>query len=143
MNTGSDSPTCEIITIGSELLLGQIMDTNSSYLAVELNRTGISVSFRTAVGDQLEEIERVVRNAAERCDVVITTGGLGPTLDDLTREAVSRAAGVEPEFKKELMDQIERFFRSAGYKMPENNRRQAFILWERHRRSLRRLPESR
>jgi nicotinamide-nucleotide amidase len=107
MNATSDTPTCEIVTIGSELLLGQIMDTNTAYLARELGRIGVATRFRTSVGDRLEEIGQVIRGAVERCDMVITTGGLGPTLDDLTREAVARAAGVELEFKPELMDQIE------------------------------------
>ncbi|MBW1804795.1 MAG: CinA family nicotinamide mononucleotide deamidase-related protein [Deltaproteobacteria bacterium] len=127
MNAKSDYITCEIVTIGSELLLGQIMDTNSSYLAKELGRIGISVSFRTAVGDYLEEIEKVIRAAVDRCDMVITTGGLGPTLDDLTREAIAKAAGVELEFREELMGQIVQIFHSAGYQMPGNNRRQAFV----------------
>jgi len=127
MTTTSDSPTCEIITIGTELLLGQIMDTNTSYLAQELGRIGVTIRFRTAVGDRLEEIIRVVQNAVERCDMVMATGGLGPTLDDLTREAVARVAGVDLEFKQDLMDQIEEYFRRAGYQMPENNRRQAYV----------------
>jgi len=127
MGAGSDFPKCEIVTIGSELLLGQIMDTNTTYLAKELGRVGISICFRTAVGDQLEQIENVIRRAAERCDIVISTGGLGPTLDDLTRDAVSMAVGVDLEFRQELMDQVERFFRLSNYLMPENNRRQAFV----------------
>lgn len=121
------SPTCEIVTIGTELLLGQILDTNTSYLAEELNRIGVAIRFRTAAGDQLEDIEAVLKQALDRCDVVITTGGLGPTEDDLTRQAVAKVAGVELEFRQDLMDQIEDIFLKAGYKMAENNRRQAFI----------------
>ena len=127
MNQSSDSPKCEIITIGSELLLGQIMDTNTTYLAQELGPIGVTIRFRTAVGDQLDEMEQVIRCAVERCDLAIITGGLGPTLDDLTREAVARAAGVNLEFKQDLMDQIEQYFRRIGYHMPENNRRQAYV----------------
>ncbi len=127
MNTSNESPTCEIITIGSELLLGQIEDTNTAYLARELGREGVTIRFRTAAGDRLDEIEQVLRSAIDRCDMVITTGGLGPTLDDLTREAVSRSAGVELEFRQDLMDGIEEIFRLAGYRMPKNNRRQAFV----------------
>lgn len=123
----SISPTCEIITIGSELLLGQILDTNTTYLAQELGRIGITIRFRTAVGDELDEIVEVLKCAVERCDMVIATGGLGPTLDDLTREAVARMAGVELEFRQDLMNQIEEIFRRAGYQMPDNNRRQAFV----------------
>lgn len=127
MNETSNTPTCEIITIGSELLLGQIMDTNTSYLAQELGRIGVTPRFRTSVGDRLEEITQVIRSGAERCDMVMTTGGLGPTLDDLTREAVARVTGVNLEFKQYLMDQIEEYFRRLGYKMPENNRKQAHV----------------
>jgi len=123
----SDSPVCEIITIGSELLLGQIMDTNTTYLAQELGRTGIKIRFRTAVGDPIEEIKEVIRNAVERCDMVLVTGGLGPTLDDLTRDAVAQVAGVDLEFRQDLMNRIEQAFRRSGYNMPENNRRQAFV----------------
>lgn len=127
MNPSIKSPGCEIITIGSELLLGQIEDTNTAFLARELGREGVAIVFRTAVGDRLDEMEQVLRSAIDRSDMVITTGGLGPTLDDLTREAVSRLAGVELEFRQDLMDGIEKIFRLAGYQMPENNRRQAFI----------------
>ena len=118
---------CEIITIGTELLLGQIMDTNTVYLADRLTQAGLRVVFRTAVGDLMEDIERALRTALERCDVVIATGGLGPTLDDLTREAVAAVATVGLEFRQDLMDQIASVFRRSGYQMPENNRRQAFV----------------
>ncbi|MGD8229125.1 MAG: CinA family nicotinamide mononucleotide deamidase-related protein [Desulfobacteraceae bacterium] len=127
MRSTPTTPTCEIVTIGSELLLGQIMDTNTSYLAQELGRIGVTTRFRTSVGDRLEEISQVIRNGVERCDMVMTTGGLGPTLDDLTREAVARVTGVNLEFKQDLMDLIEEFFQRAGYKMPENNRKQAYV----------------
>jgi nicotinamide-nucleotide amidase len=127
VNSARRPPTCEIVTIGSELLLGQIVDTNTSYLAQELSREGVTISFRTAVGDYLNQIDEVIRCAVDRCDLVITTGGLGPTLDDLTREAVARAAGVTLEFRQDLMDEIEELFRRVGYQMPGNNRRQAFV----------------
>ncbi len=127
MNPTTETPRCEIVTIGSELLLGQIVDTNTAYLARELGRIGVATGFRTSVGDRLDEISQVIRAGIERCDMVITTGGLGPTLDDLTREAVARVAGVNLEFRQDLMDQIEQYFARTGYKMPENNRRQACV----------------
>ena len=123
----SPSPSCEIITVGSELLLGQIVDTNTSYLAQELGRIGISIGFRTAVSDRIDDIVMVIRRAVERCEMVITTGGIGPTRDDLTREAVARAAGVELEFRQDLMDQVAEVFERNGFHMPENNRIQATI----------------
>ncbi|MFH1480824.1 MAG: CinA family nicotinamide mononucleotide deamidase-related protein, partial [Pseudomonadota bacterium] len=127
MNGFSGTPACEIITIGSEILLGQIIDTNTSYIAQELNRIGIMIRFQTAVGDCLEEIIGVIEKAVDRCDMVLTTGGLGPTMDDLTREAVAQMAGVDLDFRQELMEQIEELFHRAGYQMPENNQRQAYV----------------
>ncbi len=121
------SPTCEVITIGTELLLGQIVDTNTAYLARELGHLGISVRFRTSVGDRLDEIMTVLRNGIDRCDLVVTTGGLGPTADDLTREAVAGVAAVDLSFRQDLMNQIEEMFRRYGYQMPENNRKQAYV----------------
>jgi nicotinamide-nucleotide amidase len=121
------SPICEIITIGTEILLGHIQDTNTTYLARELGQIGISIGYRTSVGDNIEEMIGVLKAAANRCDLVIATGGLGPTLDDLTREAVARLGNVELEYKQDLMEQIERRFKRAGYHMPENNKRQAFL----------------
>ncbi len=123
----NDHLSCEVVTIGTELLLGQIEDTNTSYIAREMGNIGVMVRYRTAVGDRLEEMVPVLRDAVARCDLVITTGGLGPTLDDLTREAVAQMAGVALEFKPGLMEQIKAIFEKAGYKMPENNRRQAYV----------------
>ncbi len=120
-------PNCEIITIGTELLLGQILDTNTTYLAQELGSIGISVRFRTAVGDLPDEMKQVIEDAVQRCDLVIVTGGLGPTKDDLTRDVVAKVAGVDLEFRTDLMAQIEQIFNRYGYNMPENNRRQAFV----------------
>ncbi|MFC1823073.1 CinA family nicotinamide mononucleotide deamidase-related protein [Thermodesulfobacteriota bacterium] len=127
MEKNSALPVCEVITVGSELLLGQITDTNTTYLARELGRIGVIVEFRTAVGDSLDQIIHVMKSAVKRCDLVLVTGGLGPTLDDLTREAVAKLADVELVFRQDLMEQIEEQFGAAGYRMPENNRRQAFI----------------
>lgn len=127
MTNLSQSPSCEIITIGSELLLGQIIDTNTTYLAQELGDIGISIRYRTTVGDHIDEIVMVIQRAVERCDMVITTGGLGPTRDDLTRKAVARAAGVELEFRQNLMDQITEVFERMGFHMTANNRLQAFV----------------
>ncbi|GAH79422.1 unnamed protein product, partial [marine sediment metagenome] len=118
---------CEIVTIGSELLLGQIIDTNASYLARELNLIGINVQFHTTIGDNYPQIKDVLSQALNRTDLVITTGGLGPTEDDLTREVIADLMDSPLMFKEELMAQIESIFESFGYSMPENNRKQAFI----------------
>jgi len=118
---------CEIITIGSELLHGKIIDTNASYIARTLNSIGFNIAFHTTVGDISTQIKDVLFQAKERTDLVITTGGIGPTEDDLTREVIADLVGVPLIFKKELMDQIESIFKRIGYSMPENNRKQAFI----------------
>ena len=118
---------CEIVTIGSELLHGQIIDTNASYLARTLNSIGFDIAFHTTVGDISTQIKDVLFQAKDRTDLVITTGGIGPTEDDLTREVIADLTGVPLIFKGELMDQIESIFKRIGYSMPENNRKQAFI----------------
>ncbi len=118
---------CEIVTIGSELLLGQIIDTNAPYLARELNLIGLNIAFHTTVGDTCTQIKGVLSQAMKRSDLVITTGGIGPTEDDLTREVIADVVGVPLAFKHELMDQIESIFKRSGFTMPENNRKQAFI----------------
>ena len=121
------TPSCEILTIGTELLLGRVNDTNSAYLARVLGRIGVRVRFRTAVGDRVRDMKESLAHALERCDMVITTGGLGPTRDDLTRETVAELAGRELTFRQDLMDGIQALFERRGYFMTENNRRQAWI----------------
>jgi len=118
---------CAILTIGTELLLGQITDTNAAYLSRELNLIGIPVVLQTTVGDNYAHIKDALDQALARADLVITTGGIGPTEDDLTREAIADLVGSPLTFKRELMEQIEAIFERLGYRMPENNRKQAFI----------------
>ncbi len=117
----------EIIAIGSELLLGATIDTNSAYLARQLAAAGVNLYRKTVVGDNSERIAATVREALSRADLVICTGGLGPTLDDVTREAVAMAYGRSLEFHQELMDQIAARFAAMGREMPQSNRRQAFV----------------
>jgi nicotinamide-nucleotide amidase len=118
---------CEIVTIGSELLLGQIVDTNASYLAETLNRAGVAVEYHTTVGDSQERIVEALDLALSRTHLVLATGGIGPTEDDLTRQAAAEVLGVPLVFRQDLMDHIEGFFRRARYTMAPNNRRQAYI----------------
>ena len=101
----------EIVSVGSELLLGQIVDTNAAHIARQLAALGLDLFQKTTVGDNLGRVAAALETALERADVVITTGGLGPTEDDVTREAVARATGRELEFHPDLLDQIEAFFR--------------------------------
>jgi len=117
----------EIIMIGSELLLGQIIDTNAAYLAQELAKIGVNLFFKTTVGDNPARMTEVFQAALSRSDAIITSGGLGPTEDDLTREIVAQVVGQPLEFRQDLFDQIETLFKRHGFTMSPNNRKQAFI----------------
>ena len=120
-------PSAEIIAIGTELLLGEIQDTNTRYLALRLRDANIDLFRATMVGDNAVRISRVIAEAFNRSDIVITTGGLGPTVDDPTRLAVAMAIGVETEFRPELWDQIQNRFNGLIGSATENNKRQAYI----------------
>ncbi len=117
----------EIITTGTELLLGTIVDTNAAYLSQQLSKIGLDLYFRTTVGDNVQRIATAIRQALSRSDVVITTGGLGPTVDDVTREAVAEATGHHLVFKEKLWTHIQELFARWGTVARENNRRQAFV----------------
>ena len=120
-------PTSEIITIGTEILLGEIVDTNARHIALTLRDHGIDIYRKTSVGDNVERIAAAIRSALEFADIVITTGGLGPTVDDPTREAVARAFGVETEFREELWQEVIDRFARFDRVPSENNRRQAYL----------------
>ncbi|OQY79653.1 MAG: competence/damage-inducible protein A, partial [Chloroflexi bacterium UTCFX4] len=117
----------EIISIGTELLLGEIVDTNAAWLAQQLAAAGVDVFFRATVGDNVGRIAAALQSAMTRADVIITTGGLGPTVDDVTREAVAQAVGVPLTLNHELVEQIRARFAKWGRAMSENNVRQAYI----------------
>ena len=122
-----DNPNAEIIAIGTELLLGEITDTNSVFLARQLRDSGVNVFFMTTVGDNLKRITEAISAAMDRAEIVITTGGLGPTVDDMTRQAVANAVGRPLEFHQSLYDTIAERFRGLGVTMTDNNRQQAFL----------------
>jgi competence/damage-inducible protein CinA-like protein len=117
----------EIITIGTELLLGEIVDTNTRLLAQALRGVGLDLYRTTTVGDNVERIAQAIRESVERAEAVLTTGGLGPTVDDPTREAIALAFGVPTEFRPELWEQIQERFARFRRPASENNRRQAYI----------------
>ena len=117
----------EIVSVGSELLLGQIVDTNAAFIARQLAALGLDLFQKTTVGDNLGRVAAALETALRRADVVITTGGLGPTEDDITREAVARATGRDLEFHPELLAQIEAFFQARGLPLSPSNRKQAYI----------------
>lgn len=120
-------PSAEIITIGTELLLGETVDTNATFLARCLRDAGIDLFRKTTVGDNAARIAQAIQHSLESCDIVLTTGGLGPTIDDPTRDAVALAAGVKSVFQPELWEQIKSRFQRLGRIPTENNRRQAYI----------------
>ncbi len=118
-------PTAELLTLGTELLLGHIVNTNAAYLARELAAVGLNLYRTTTVGDNEARAAEAILEASARADVVLITGGLGPTADDVTREAVARATGLPLIRRPDLVTQIEAMFTRRGLSMPDNNRRQA------------------
>lgn len=118
----------EILSIGTELLLGQIVDTNAAYLARELAGLGIDLFFVSQVGDNLDRLTETVRRAHERADIVIMTGGLGPTEDDLSREAIAAVLGETPSVDPRLEAELRDFFASRVVAMPERNIKQAWVI---------------
>ena len=120
--------SAEIIAIGSELLTPERTDTNSLWLTEKLMEIGIEVKLKTIVGDDEARLEETIRDALKRSDIVITTGGLGPTEDDVTRQVAARAAGRELVYHDELEAELRERFRRWGREMPEINKRQAYMI---------------
>jgi len=116
-----------IVTIGNEILSGQTVDTNAAYLSAELLSMGVPVVSSYAVRDEIDAIVRGLNLASADADVVLMTGGLGPTDDDLTRQALAKFLDVELELRDELFEKIEKFFAEHGRQMPEINKIQAYI----------------
>jgi competence/damage-inducible protein CinA-like protein len=118
----------EIIGVGTEILLGQICNNNAQWISERLAEIGVDVVFHEAVGDNLERIAESFRLALSRADVVIATGGLGPTQDDITREGLAAALGVKMERRPEIVEFLRERFRGFGREMPESNLQQADVL---------------
>jgi len=116
-----------VVAVGTELLLGQIVDTNSSWMGQRLALAGIDSHFQTKVGDNIDRIVGALRTALDRSDAVIMCGGLGPTQDDITREAIATVMGVELVRHDEILDRIRAMFRARGRDMAESNARQADV----------------
>ncbi len=121
-------PTAEILTIGTELLLGEIVDTNSQYLARQLRDAAIDLYWTSTVGDNDARIAVAGQHGLSRSDLILCTGGLGPTVDDVSREGIARALGVELEYREELWQQIQERFARFKRTPSENNKRQAYAL---------------
>ena len=120
-------PAAEIITIGTEILLGEIVDTNTRYIARNLRDLGVDLYRTITIGDNVERIAQTIRDSMQRAEIIITTGGLGPTVDDPTRAAVALAAGVDPEYREELWEQIAKRVSRYGRQPSENQKRQAYV----------------
>ena len=115
----------EIVCIGTELLLGDIVNTNAVYFAKELASIGIDLFYVTTVGDNKERVVSVLQNAWDRADIILTSGGLGPTEDDLTHECIAHFLGVEMKFNQEIADKLTSYFKSRGREMVKSNLKQA------------------
>ena len=118
---------CEILCVGTELLLGDILNTNEQFLSKELAAMGISVMHRSSVGDNPERLAQELKTALGRSDIVITSGGLGPTDDDLTKEVCCEVMGFELREDEDTAERIRSYFKSKGGNMPENNLKQAML----------------
>lgn len=118
----------EIIAVGSELLLGQITNTNARFVSGHLAEIGINVYYHTVVGDNPDRLEQAIRIAESRADLIIFSGGLGPTKDDLTKETIAKHLGTTLEMDELAMESIEAYFERAKRPMTENNKKQALIL---------------
>lgn len=117
----------EILCVGTELLLGEVINTNVAYLGRALARLGISVYHTSVVGDNSDRLSIAIKDALEHADLLILTGGLGPTYDDLTKETVASALGLPMVRDEKILSEIEGYFTSIGLPMPENNAKQADI----------------
>jgi nicotinamide-nucleotide amidase len=121
------NPTLEIFSQGEEVVTGQVIDTNAAWLSEQVVAIGFTVTRHTAVGDKLEDLIALLREISARADCCICTGGLGPTSDDLTAEAVAKAFDLPLEFDGIAFEQIKRFFTLRNRDMPESNRKQAML----------------
>lgn len=118
---------CEIICVGTELLLGDIVNTNAQYLARELAALGIGLHYQQVVGDNPQRMRESISRALDESDLIILTGGLGPTADDLTKEICCEVMGEELVLDEEILDGIRQYFVSKGRQMSENNAKQAYV----------------
>lgn len=118
----------EIIAVGSELLLGQIANTNAQFISKQLAELGINVYYHTVVGDNTDRLEDAIKISQSRSDLIIFTGGLGPTKDDLTKETIARVLGKKLVFDEAALRSIEDFFKKTNRHMTENNKKQALVL---------------
>jgi nicotinamide-nucleotide amidase len=120
--------TAEIISVGTELLLGEILDSNSAYLAGELKKYGFTLHHKSTVGDNLERLQQTLNLALSRSSLIILGGGLGPTDDDLTREGIAAVLNQTPQVDAELLSHLEGMYAARNRVMPQSNRKQAWLI---------------
>ncbi len=118
----------EIIAVGTELLLGQIANTNAQFLSEQLAELGVNVYYHTVVGDNPNRVKKAIQQAEERADLIIFTGGLGPTKDDLTKEIIASHLGKQLVTDEPAMQTIIAYFQKTGRAMTENNKKQALVI---------------
>ncbi|MDA1219358.1 MAG: competence/damage-inducible protein A [Chloroflexi bacterium] len=118
----------EIFSIGTELLMGELTDTNGSWISAQLPALGIQMQWLSIIGDDLNMLAEAFQRGLQRSDIIFTTGGLGPTQDDLTREAVAKALGETPVVQQEVVDNLEKYFQGRGMVMPPRNIKQAHLI---------------
>ncbi|MBW7884592.1 MAG: competence/damage-inducible protein A, partial [Caldilineaceae bacterium] len=117
----------EIVTTGTEILLGDIVDTNAAWIAQQLREAGINLYYKTTVGDNEPRLRGVIEQGMARSDAIIVTGGLGPTVDDITRQAIANATGRPLVLHDAALRTLQERFARFGIEMTENNRQQAYI----------------
>jgi nicotinamide-nucleotide amidase len=120
--------TAELLSVGTELLLGEIVDTNSAYLAASLAEHGVDVYWSQRVGDNLGRIAQAIEQAVSRSDLLVIGGGLGPTDDDMTREAIAKVLGEEPKVDPELEKTLRERFAAFVRRMPDMNLKQCWLI---------------
>ena len=118
----------EIFSIGTELLMGELADTNGSWIASRLHPLGIQLQWISIIGDSLDLLSEAFQRGLQRSDIIFTTGGLGPTQDDLTREGVAQALGETPTVQEEVVRGLEKYFQGRGMTMPSHNIKQAHLI---------------
>ena len=116
-----------IISIGDELLIGQTVNTNAAWLGDKLGGIGVSVKEILTIGDDRKAIHNALDQAMQKCDVVLVTGGLGPTHDDITKDVVARYFEAKLVFHQDILDRLRTYFEARGYKLPANNESQAWL----------------
>src|SRR5690606_28558690 len=126
-NEGGVGMNCEIIAVGTELLLGQIANTNAQFLSRELSELGVNVYFHSVVGDNPERLRSAIHTAQSRSDLIIFTGGLAPTKDDLTKETIASYLGLKLIVDETALARIKAYFENRGLPLTENNKKQANV----------------